>query len=185
MRTIQQYVDERKGKRYYYSKSPVLCDVCEKHICDFVVVRVCWSKKKSFIKQLCFYCSNNHTQSTEAEEKLVMSVVNKKPVGSKLVLIRPLELKNSSKDDSLFCNNLDAPYINNQAKRSFHPDYTVIDDSTSAQIGFSVDKEVEAKKDRLIESEDELDVLFLNFKNEMLVIDENETKRLSNGRDDG
>jgi len=180
MRVIQQYVDEKKGKRYYYSQSPVLCDDCEKHIVDFVVVRACWSKKKSFIKQLCFNCSKNHTQTTEAEEKLVMNVVNKKPIGTKLVLIRPLELKNSSKDDSLFCNTLDASHINNQAKRSFHSDYTVLDDNAPAQIGASIDEEVEVEKDKLIESDDEFDSLLLGFKNEKILIgnDDEEEKKL-------
>jgi hypothetical protein len=180
MRIIQQYVDEKKGKRHYYSRSPVVCDGCENHIVDFVVVRACWSKKKSFIKQYCFQCSDKHNQTTEAEEKIVMSVVNNKPLGTKLVLIRPLELKNSSKDDSVFGNTLDAPNVNNYAKRSFHPDYTVLDDSAPAQIGIKVDEEREAEKDKLIESVDELDALFLSFKNDQILIgdDDEDVKRL-------
>jgi hypothetical protein len=181
MRTIQQYIDEKKGKRYYYSSKPIFCDGCEKQLNDFVVVRACWDKKKSFIKQLCFKCSDKHVQITQAEEKLVMSVVDRKPIGSKLVLIRPLELKTSSKDDSLFCNNIDTPYTNNKATRSFHPDYTVLDDSAPARIGLSVNVEKEAEKNKLIDSVDELDALLLGFKNEQILIgddDEEEVKKL-------
>lgn len=182
MRIIQQYVDEKKGKRYYYSQKSINCDTCEKNIDDFVVVRLCWSKKKSFIKQLCFSCSEKHTQTTEAEEKLVMSVVRKKPIGTKLVLIRPLELKNSSKDDSIFCNTLDAPHINSDVKRSYHSDYTVLDDSAPAQIGASINESVEAEKDKLLESVDELDLLLDGFKSETLLLgdedDDDEEKKL-------
>ena len=180
MRTIQQYIDETKGRRYYYSTKPIHCDSCENELKDFVVVRACWSKNKSFVKQLCFKCSQKHKQSTQAEEKIVMSIVNKKPIGTKLVLIRPLELKTSNKDDSLFCNTLESPYTNNEAKRSFHSDYTVLDDSAPAQIGVSVDEEKEVEKDKILESSDELDALLLGFKDEQILIgdDEDEIKKI-------
>lgn len=183
MRVIQQYVDETKGRRYYYSTKPLRCDSCGNQLKDFVVVRACWSKNKSFITQLCFNCSQKHRQSTQAEEKIVMSIVNKKPIGTKLVLIRPLELKNSNKDDSLFCNTLEAPYTNNNAKRSFRSDYTVLDDSAPACVGASVDEEKEAEKDKLLESSDELDALISRFKDEQVLIseDKNEIKKIERG----
>jgi hypothetical protein len=171
---IQQYVNEKTGKRYYYTTQPIICQGCEKQLIDFVVIYVCWDKNKSFIRELCFKCSEKYRQSTQAQEKIIMNIVNKKPLGAKLVLITRLELKNSVRDDSLFCNTLDAPYINNNAKRSFHPDYTFLDDSAPVKIGLDVDVVDDVNKNRLIGSVDELDVLFDVFKNEKNLIGNDE-----------
>jgi len=107
-------------------------------------------------------------------------VVNKKPKNASLKLITQPELKPSSKDDNVFCNTLESPYTNNEAKRSFHSDYTVLDDSAPAQIGVSVDEEKEVEKDKILESSDELDALLLGFKDEQVLIgdDEDEIKKI-------
>jgi hypothetical protein len=185
MKPVQQYVDNKTGQRYYYAPNGLQCDVCD-DVLDFVVLFLCWSKKKSFAKKRCFTCSKKHKQETEAEERIILSVVKHKPKNSKLVLITQPVLRNSSRDDSVFSNNLESDYINNKAPRSEHPDYTVLDDSAPAQIGLGVDEDVEAKKDKLIESVDELDALFFSFKNDQILIgDDEDKKRLSSGRDDG
>ncbi len=184
MKPVQQYVDEKTGKRYYYAPNGLQCDVCDVFL-DFVVLYLCWSKKKSFAKKLCFACGDKHVQETEAEEQIILNVVGHKPKNSKLVLITQPVLRPSSKDDSIFSNNLESNYVNNKATKSGHPDYTVLDDNAPAQIGAPIDEEVEVEKDKLIESDDELDSLLLGFKNETLLIDEDKKKRLSDGRDDG
>jgi hypothetical protein len=178
VRIIQQYVNKNTGQRYYYAKQPVFCDGCETQLHDFVVVRPCWDKKRSFIKQLCSSCSEKHKQITQADEKLVMCIVNKKPKGTELVLIRPLELRTSTKDDSLFCNTIDTPHVNNKAKRSGRPEYTVLDDNAPVMIGQSINEDEEVKKDKLLKSVDELDALLLGFKNEQILIGDDEEKKL-------
>lgn len=179
MNPVQQYVDNKTGQRYYYTNNELFCELCLNKL-DFVVLHLCWGKKKSFAKKLCFNCSKKTQQETEAEEKIILLVVNKKPKNSKLVLIKQPELSYSSKDNSVFCNNLESTYTNNQAKRSFHSDYTVLDDNAPAQIGAPIDEEVEVEKDKLIESDDELDSLLLGFKNEKILIgnDDEEEKKL-------
>jgi hypothetical protein len=179
MKPVQQYVDEKTGKRYYYAPNGLHCDVCD-DVLDFVVLYLCWGKKKSFAKKLCFACGDKHVQETEAEERIILNVVEHKPKNSKLVLITQPVLRYNSRDDSVFSNTLESDYINNEAKRSGHADYTVLDDSAPAQIGIKVDEEREAENDKLIESEDELDALFLSFKNDQILIgdDDEEVKKL-------
>ena len=180
MKTIHQYVNIKDGRRYYFSLKPLYCSKCDKHLFDFVAVHLNWGKKKSYLYELCFDCSEKHISEGQVEEKIIMSVVHEKPKNSKLVVITPPQLQNHTKDDSIFSNTLDAPKINNKAKRSGHADYTILDDKAPAQIGLGVDEDVEAKKDKLIESVDELDALFLDFKNETIYIgdDEEEVKKL-------
>lgn len=179
MNPVHQYIDNKTGERYYYTPYAIFCDECEAKL-DFVALYLCWGKKKSFAKRLCFDCSKKHKQETEAQEKIILGVVNKKPKNSKLVLITQPVLRPSSKDDSIFSNTLETDYVNNQAKRSGHPDYTVLDDSAPVLIGKPIDEEKEAEKDKLLESVDELDSLLLGFKNEQVLIgnDEEEDKKL-------
>jgi hypothetical protein len=177
MNPIHQYVDNKTGQRYYYEPRPLLCESCEK-LLDFVVLHPCWGKKKSYVKKLCFNCSTKHKQESEAEERVPLLVVNTKPKNSKLVLITQPELKFSSKDDNVFCNSLDSTYVNNKAVRSGHPEYTVLDDKAPVLIGRPVDEDVEAEKDKLLESVDELDALLFGFKNEQILIGDDEEKKL-------
>ena len=181
MKLVQQYVDEKTGKRYYYAPNSLQCDDCNE-VLDFVVLYLCWSKKKSFAKKICFDCSKKHKQETEAEERIILSVVKHKPKNSKLVLITQPVLRTSAKDDSVFSNTLESNYINDGAKRFGHPDYTVLDDSAPAQIGASINESVEAEKDKLLESVDELDLLLDGFKSETLLLgdedDDDEEKKL-------
>ena len=180
MKTIHQYVNIKDGRRYYFSLKPLYCSKCDKHLFDFVAVHLNWGKKKSYLYELCFDCSEKHISEGQVEEKIIMSVVHEKPKNSKLVVITPPQLQNHTKDDSIFSNTLDAPKINNKAKRSFHSDYTVLDDNAPAQIGAPIDEEVEVEKDKLIESDDEFDSLLLGFKNEKILIgnDDEEEKKL-------
>jgi hypothetical protein len=179
MKTIHQYVNVKDGRRYYFSLKPLYCSKCDKHLFDFVAVHFNWGKKKSYLHELCFDCSEKHIPEGQAEEKIIMSVVHEKPRNSKLVVITPPQLQNHTKDDSVFSNTLDAPKINNYAKRSFHPEYTVLDDSAPAQIGAPIDEEAEITKEKILELEEDVNALLLGFKNEKILIgDEEEQKRL-------
>ena len=180
MKTIHQYVDDKTGQRYYYSSRPVICTNCGEQITDFVAVHLDWDKKKSEVFELCFKCSKKHKPVSQVEEKFIMGVVNKRPRNAKLVLITPPELKNHSKDDSIFCNTLDSPKVNNKATRFGDPEFTVLDDSAPVRIGKELDEEVEVEKDKLLESDDEVDALLDGFKNEQVLIgdDEDEQKKI-------
>lgn len=113
-------------------------------------------QKKSEALELCFKCAKTHKQTGTLQEKFIMCVTNKKPLGSALALISPPELMNNKKDDSLFCNSLDAPRINNKAKRSGHPDYTVLDDKAPVIIGLPLNEEKERERDLLLNSDEEI-----------------------------
>lgn len=138
MKTIPQYVT-KGGRRFYYSVDDVLCSNCKDVIKDFLILILEWDKKKSESFEFCFRCAKKHKQIGKVQEKFVMCITDKKPLGSILVLISPPELINSNKDDSLFSNSLDCSHVNNKAIRSGHPDYTILDDNAPALIGVPVD----------------------------------------------
>lgn len=157
MKPIHQYVNNKTSERYYYESKPISCEVCENQLgfYNFMVLHLCWSKKKSYVKKLCFSCSKKQKQETEVEERIPLLVVNKKPKNSKLVLITQPELKNSSKDSSVFSNTLESVYVNNKDKRSGHPDYTVLDDNAPVVVGLPFDAE---KDDRVLFLEKDEDI---------------------------
>jgi len=98
---LNLYFDDA-NKKYFYVGVP-LCFKCNKQVLELVFISAGYSKQQSYIREYCVSCMQNvkDNHSTVKEIKRAI-VIDKAPLSSRLVFIKPPSLSNTSSSASVF-----------------------------------------------------------------------------------